>query len=165
MRLVLKKQYFTLVMEDFLLSNAERMNIFKLLSEDKKLNFNRIVQLTGIRSNKLSYQLNLMKENNFIINQDGNYSLSLEAQRLIPYFSQIFKKEVGVLPVVLGIVRNGQRILLLQRKKCLTKAIGACLAASRSAEKPSLKPSREKYLKKPALKRNSINATASSTNG
>ena len=104
-------------MEDFLLSNAERMNIFKLLSEDKKLNFNRIVQLTGIRSNKLSYQLNLMKENNFIINQDGNYSLSLEAQRLIPYFSQIFKKEVGVLPVVLGIVRNGQRILLLQRKK------------------------------------------------
>ena len=104
-------------MEDFLLSNEERMNIFKVLSENKRLNFNSIVRLTKIRSNKLSYQLNLMKEKNFIINVDGDYSLSIEAQRLIPYFSQIFKKEVGVLPVVLGIVRNGDKILLIQRKK------------------------------------------------
>ncbi len=104
-------------MEAFLLSNEERMNIFKVLSENKKLNFNSIVRLTKIRSNKLSYQLNLMKEKNFIINENGYYSLSIEAQRLIPYFSQIFKKEVGVLPVVLGIVRNGDKILLIQRKK------------------------------------------------
>lgn len=104
-------------MEDFLLSNKERMQIFKVLSEHKKLNFNSIVRFTGIRSNKLSYQLNLMKEKNFVINVDGNYSLSIEAQRLVPYFSQIFKKEVGVLPVVLGIVRNGSKILLIQRQK------------------------------------------------
>ncbi len=104
-------------MEDFLLSNQERMQIFKVLCEHKTLNFNRIVRLTGIRSNKLSYQLNLMKEKNFVINEEGNYSLSIEAQRLIPYFSQIFKKEVGVLPVILGIVRNGNKILLIQRKK------------------------------------------------
>ncbi len=104
-------------MEDFLLSNKERMQIFKVLSENKTLNFNSIVKLTGIRSNKLSYQLNLMKEKNFVITEEGNYLLSIEAQRLIPYFSQIFKKEVGVLPVVLGIVRNGEKILLIKRRK------------------------------------------------
>src|SRR3989344_491406 len=104
-------------MEDFLLSNQERMQIFKVLSEHKKLNFNSIARIIGIHSNKLSYQLNLMKEKNFVINEEGNYSLSREAQRLIPYFSQIFKKEVGVLPVVLGIVRNGDKILLIKRKK------------------------------------------------
>ncbi len=104
-------------MEDFILKNKERMNIFKVLSENKKLAFNIIVKLTGIRSNKLSYQLNLMKDNNFITCVDKEYSLSIEAQRLIPYFSQIFKKEVGVLPVVLGIVRNNEKILMIQRKK------------------------------------------------
>ena len=93
-------------MEEFILSSKERMEIFKILCEHKHLNFNSIVRLTGIHSNKLSYQLNLMKEKNFVINTDGDYSLSIESQRLIPYFSQIFKKEVGVLPVVLGIVKN-----------------------------------------------------------
>lgn len=104
-------------MEDFILNNKERMKIFKILSENKKLNFNGIAKLAGIRSNKLSYQLNLMREKKFITNVDGQYSLSIEAQRLIPYFSQIFKKEVGVLPVILGIVRKGSKILLIQRKK------------------------------------------------
>lgn len=104
-------------MEDFLLSNKERVQIFKVLCENKKLNFNSIVRLTGLRSNKLSYQLKLMKKKNFIVNEGGKYSLSIEAQRLIPYFSQILKKEVGVLPVVLGIVRNGNKILLIQRQK------------------------------------------------
>jgi ADP-ribose pyrophosphatase YjhB (NUDIX family) len=60
-----------------------------------------------------------MKEKNFVINTDGDYSLTIESQRLIPYFSQIFKKEVGVLPVILGIVKNidNKKILLIQRKK------------------------------------------------
>jgi len=104
-------------MKEFILSDKERMEIFKILSENKKLTFNTIVKMTKIRSNKLSYQLNLMKEKNFVINTDGNYSLSIESQKLIPYFSQIFKKEVGVLPVVLGIVKNENKILLIQRKK------------------------------------------------
>jgi len=104
-------------MEEFILSNKERALIFKVLCENRKVNFNKIMKLTLIPSNKLSYQLNLMKDNNFIINQDGLYSLTLEAERLIPYFSQIFKKEIGVLPVILGIVRNKDKILLLQRKK------------------------------------------------
>ena len=104
-------------MEEFILSSKERMKIFKILCENKQLNFNSIVRLTGIHSNKLSYQLNLMKDKNFVITVDGDYSLSIESQRLIPYFSQIFKKEVGVLPVVLGIVRNKNKILLIQRKK------------------------------------------------
>jgi ADP-ribose pyrophosphatase YjhB (NUDIX family) len=104
-------------MEDFILSNEERIKIFELLCENKKLSFNNIVKLTGIRSNKLSYQLNQMKEKNFLENDFEGYSLSIEAQRLVPYFSQIFKKEVGVLPVVLGIVRNKNKILLIQRKK------------------------------------------------
>ena len=58
-----------------------------------------------------------MKDKNFIENNEGCYSLTLEAQRLIPYFSQIFKKEVGVLPVVLGIVKNNDKILMIKRKK------------------------------------------------
>ena len=105
------------MVEDFLLSNPERMQIFRMLCEHKSLNFNSIVHLTGIRSNKLSYQLKLMKEKKFVVNENNHYSLPLEAQRLIPYFSQIFKKEVGVLPVILGIVRNNNKILLIQRKK------------------------------------------------
>jgi len=79
-------------MEEFILSSKERMKIFKILCENKQLNFNSIVRLTGIHSNKLSYQLNLMKDKNFVITVDGDYSLSIESQRLIPYFSQIFKK-------------------------------------------------------------------------
>ena len=97
-------------MDEFILNSKERMEIFKILSENKKLNFNKISDLTKIHSNKLSYQLNLMKERDFIINEDGQYSLSINAQRLIPYFSQILKKEVGVLPVILGIVKNKGRI-------------------------------------------------------
>lgn len=104
-------------MEEFILSNKERMQIFKTLCEHKKLNFNGIVKITGIRSNKLSYQLKLMKKEDFVEVKDREYTLSIKAQRLIPYFSQIFKKEVGVLPVILGIVRNGNKILLIQRKK------------------------------------------------
>jgi len=107
-------------MEDFILSNEERKRIFNVLSEHKKLPFNKIADLIDIRSNKLSYQLNLMVEKGFVVRVDEGsegYMLSLEAQRLIPYFSQIFKKEVGVLPVVLGIVRKGSKILLIQRKK------------------------------------------------
>ncbi len=104
-------------MEEFILSNKERMSIFKLLCENKNLNFNSIVKSTGIRSNKLSYQLNLMKEKGFLRSDDTGYSLTIESQRLIPYFSQIFKKEVGVLPVILGIVRRGDKLLLIQRRK------------------------------------------------
>ena len=104
-------------MEDYILSNQERIKIFKVLCEQKRIKFNDIVRLTGIRSNKLSYQLNLMKEKEFITNNEGVYSLSINAQRLIPYFSQILKKEVGVLPVILGIVRKENKILLIQRKK------------------------------------------------
>lgn len=81
------------------------------------MKFNDILRFTEMSSNKLSYQLNLMRESDFIINEDGFYSLSINAQKLIPYFSQIFKKEVGVLPVVLGIVRKDDKILLIQRKK------------------------------------------------
>ena len=104
-------------MEDFILSDKERVKIFQVLSENKYLSFNQIVKLTNIRSNKLSYQIKVMSEKNFLNLNEGKYSLSLEAQRLIPYFSQIFKKEVGVLPVVLGIVRNEDKILLIKRKK------------------------------------------------
>jgi 8-oxo-dGTP diphosphatase len=105
-------------MYDFILSNKERISIFKVLCEQKKINFNSIAKLTNIRSNKLSYQLNLMKEKNFIsTNELGLYSLTIQAEKLIPYFSQIFKKEVGVLPVILGIVRNKNKILLIKRKK------------------------------------------------
>lgn len=104
-------------MDDFILSNEERRQVFKVLSENKNLTFNRIADLTNIRSNKLSYQLNLMKDKNFVENKDGQYALTLESQRLIPYFSQIFKKEVGVLPVVLGIVKNNDKILMIKRKK------------------------------------------------
>ena len=108
---------FHSVMEDFLLSNKERIQIFKTLCEHKHLNFNSIVNITKIPSNKLSYHLKLMKQHNFVLNNERGYSLSLEAERLIPYFSQIFKKEPGVLPVILGIIRNGSNILLLKRKK------------------------------------------------
>ena len=104
-------------MDEFILSNKERIEIFRVLSENKKLNFNRIREMINIPSNKLSYQLNLMKDNDFVVNDEGQYSLTLNAQRLLPYFSQILKKEVGVLPVVLGIVRNKDKILLIKRKK------------------------------------------------
>ncbi|HYD03237.1 MAG TPA: NUDIX domain-containing protein [Alphaproteobacteria bacterium] len=104
-------------MEDFILTNKERMRIFQIMCENKNLKFNKLVELSGIRSNKLSYQLNLMKKKDFVTNNEGGYQLSMKAQTLIPYFSQIFKKEIGVLPVVLGIVKNKDKILLIQRKK------------------------------------------------
>ena len=104
-------------MENFILSNKERKIIFKLLSENKRMAFNEIQKETGLRSNKLSYQLNLMKDKEFIEDKEGTYSLTIEAQRLIPYFSQIFKKEVGVLPVILAIIINDEKILLINRKK------------------------------------------------
>ena len=104
-------------MDEFILQSDERIKIFKLLCENKSLTFNEIVKHTQIHSNKLSYQLNLMKEKEFVAVNEGNYSLTTHAQRLIPYFSQILKKEVGVLPVVLGIVLKDDKILLIKRKK------------------------------------------------
>src|SRR3989338_90207 len=104
-------------MEEFILSNEERMRIFKVLCEHKRLTFNALARSVVLRSNKLSYQLKLMLERGFLVHEQEEYSLSLEAERLIPYFSQIFKKEVGVLPVVLGIVRNQEKILLIKRRK------------------------------------------------
>jgi 8-oxo-dGTP diphosphatase len=115
-------------MDEFILSSEERKQIFKILCENKRLAFNEIARMTGIRSNKLSYQLNLMAERGFVINDNG-YSLSIEAQRLIPYFSQIFKKEVGVLPVVLGIVRHQDKILLIQRRKMPYKGYWGLIGA------------------------------------
>jgi len=104
-------------MEDFILSNKERIKVFKLLSENKSLTFNKIAKLAQMRSNKLSYQLKLMREKDFIEKKEEGYSLTKKAQRLVPYFSQIFKREVGVLPVILGMVRNQDKILLIKRKK------------------------------------------------
>ncbi len=105
-------------MGDFILSHEERKKIFKVLTEEKELNFNSIKDYTGLQSNKLSYQLEKMKEKNFVKKtESGDYTLTVRAQRLIPYFSQIFKQEVGVLPVVLGIVRNNDKILLIKRNK------------------------------------------------
>ncbi len=103
--------------EVFLLSDAERLAIFRVLSENKRLSFNRLKDAVGLRSNKLSYQLKLMVERGFLVHEGDEYGISLSAERLVPYFSQIFKKEVGVLPVLLGIVRHGSKILLIKRKK------------------------------------------------
>lgn len=104
-------------MKKFLLSNNERELIFNVLSEYKKLSFNQLMKLTNLRSNKLSYQLKLMQKENFIVHKSLKYSLSTKSQKLIPHFSQMYKNDVGVLPVVLGIVRNKKKILLIQRKK------------------------------------------------
>src|SRR3989338_3630353 len=104
-------------MEKFLLNNNERELIFNVLSEYKKLSFNQLMKSTNIRSNKLSYQLKLMLKENFLIHKGLKYSLSIKSQKLIPHFSQFYKNDVGVLPVVLGIVRNKKKILLIERKK------------------------------------------------
>ena len=104
-------------MEEFILKDKERIKIFQILTKNREITFNKLAKETRLRSNKLSYQLNLMKENNFIIKNDDTYSLTAEARRLVPYFSQILKKEVGVLPVVLGMVVNKDEILLIKRNK------------------------------------------------
>lgn len=103
-------------MEKLLLSNNERELIFNILSEYKRLPFGRLAKLTNIKSNKLSYQLKLMLKNNLIIHKGLKYSLSVKSQKLIPHFS-LYKNDVGVLPVVLGIVMNKKKILLIKRKK------------------------------------------------
>lgn len=105
-------------MHEFILANKERKEIFKIMCENKELTFNQIKEKSGLLSNKLSYQLNIMKDEGILKNEDKLYSLTIEAQSIIPYFSQIHKKEIGVLPVVLGIVKNNKnQILLLKRKK------------------------------------------------
>ncbi|MBI4147717.1 NUDIX domain-containing protein [Candidatus Woesearchaeota archaeon] len=104
-------------MDEIILTSQERLKIFKALCEHKNLTFNQLVKETNVQSNKLAYQLHFMTRKNFLVHAKGTYALTADAQQRIPYFSQILKKEVGVLPVILGIVRFKDKILLLQRKK------------------------------------------------
>src|SRR3989344_4668775 len=78
-----------------------------------KLKFNEIEKITQIRSNKLSYYLNILQKQGIIEKQNNYYKLSETAENLIPYISN----QKSILPVLLILIKNKNKVFLYKRAK------------------------------------------------
>ena len=100
-----------------LLAKKEREEIFKLFVRKRMLKFNEIEKILNIRSNTLSYHLDMMVKDN-VLEKDGEYyKLTKEAEQIIPFFSHVTGKEKGPLTVIISAVTRKNKICLLRRAK------------------------------------------------
>ena len=121
------------------LKNRDRQEIFKQFLTENKLKFSEIEKQLNLRSNMLAYHLEILQKDNILIKENDCYKLTKKAESLIPDFS----KEKSALPIVLLIVRNQERILLMNRNKRPYKdlwgLIGGRLLYHESLEEASLR--------------------------
>ncbi|MCK5321177.1 NUDIX domain-containing protein, partial [Candidatus Pacearchaeota archaeon] len=97
------------------LVKKEREQIFKLFLKSFKLKFNEIEKETGIRSNMVSYHLEIMQKEGLLEKRKGYYLLTKNAERYMPIFSNLIGKELSALPVILIALINKNKILLMKR--------------------------------------------------
>ncbi len=98
------------------LSGPKRKKIFQQFLYNKKLRFNEIEKLTGIRSNDLAYFIQKLLEDGVLVKSDEAYSLSEQAEKYIPFFVKS-DEELSPLPVVLVACVNDGKVILHKRKK------------------------------------------------
>ena len=107
------------------INKEEKEKIFESFIKNHKQKFSDIEKNTSIQSNKLSYHLKSMVEDNLLIKDDELYTLSKKAEKLMPFFEHMTGKEVGNLCVVLSAIvhkdknkdKQNTKIFLMKRKK------------------------------------------------
>ena len=105
-------------MENVIALKEEREKIFSLFVLNRKMRFSEIESAIGLRSNLVNYHLQKLIEDKVIEKTgDGEYKLSIEGEKMIPFFAQITGKEQGPLSVVVVAVLRDGKICLLKRKK------------------------------------------------
>ncbi|MEK6855524.1 MAG: hypothetical protein AABX66_00015 [Nanoarchaeota archaeon] len=87
--------------------------ILHLFTSANKLKFIDIERALKQRSNKIAYHLNSLKNRGILKKENSLYSLSDEAEYLIPYLSE--KK--SSLPVILIEIKKNAKVFLYKRKK------------------------------------------------
>ena len=95
------------------LDSSKKKEIFKQFLFNKKLRFNEIEKLTGIRSNELSYFLQKLTDNNILTKNNEFYYLSEDYEKYIPFFSE----QLSPLPVLLIACIKDNKILMHKRTK------------------------------------------------
>lgn len=78
-----------------------------------QLKFNEIEKITKIRSNKISYHIKKLERKGILIKEKNFYKLSETAESLIPYLTN----KQSVLPVILIVLKNKEKIFLYKRNK------------------------------------------------
>ncbi len=87
--------------------------IIKLFLTEKKLKFNEIEKSLKIRSNKLDYHLKKLIKKEILEKNNNDYSLTASSEYLIPYISE----KNSVLPVILILIGNKNKVFLCKREK------------------------------------------------
>jgi ADP-ribose pyrophosphatase YjhB (NUDIX family) len=130
------------------LGKEEREKIFELFLTQKRLKFNEIEKVLGIRSNMVSYHLDIMQKEGFLVKQGDFYALTPEAERYIPLFEHMTGTELSPLPVVLVSVVYKNKILLMRRNKRPYQGywalLGGKILLEESLEQASLRVVKEK---------------------
>jgi ADP-ribose pyrophosphatase YjhB (NUDIX family) len=101
---------------EYKLNNPKRKKIFEQFLYNKKLRFNEIEKLSGIRSNELAYFLQKLVDEGTVVKDDDVYRLSEQAVKYIPFFIDSPEK-ISPLPCNLVACVEGGRILLWKRGK------------------------------------------------
>ena len=101
----------------FGLTKKQRERIFHLFLENYKLKFNEIEKKMNIQSNELSYHLGQMVKEGMLEKSNKSYSLTKQAEGYLPLFSNIRKRTLNPVAVVLTAVIKNSKILLIKRKR------------------------------------------------
>jgi|SRR3989344_5259032 len=119
--------------------------IIELFLYNHKLKFSEIEKQTKLRSNKISYHLKNLLSKNILSKKDEYYSLSEEAEKIIPYLSD----KNSVISVILIAIKKGDKIFLIKRikrpfdkKLCLP---GGRLIVGESISKATKRLMKEKF--------------------
>jgi ADP-ribose pyrophosphatase YjhB (NUDIX family) len=134
-------------MQQASLGKEEREKVFQMFLKNRKLKFSEIEKGVGIRSNHLSYHLEQMQKDGIVRKEGQTYTLTENAEQLLPFFNQMTGKEVGVLPVVLVAIKHKGKICLLKREKRPYKGywglIGGKLKLHESIPEAALREAKE----------------------
>lgn len=95
------------------MKNQTENKILESFLFNNKLKFNEIEKLTKIRSNKLSYHIKYLQNENIVTKEGEYYTLSKTAEKIIPYLSN--KK--AVLPIILIHLGDKEQAFLYKREK------------------------------------------------
>ncbi len=125
-----------------------RKKIFKQIQSAGKINFNKLKDTLGLRSNELSYHLNVLVENG-VITKGEEYVLSESAKLSYPYLSIITGDERPIFVVCsAALIRDGK--IFLQKKPREPEKGKLILFGGKVLEGVSIDESLEAYVQKQA---------------
>ncbi|HDD70768.1 MAG TPA: NUDIX domain-containing protein [Candidatus Woesearchaeota archaeon] len=99
------------------LAKKEREDIFKLFIKKRMLKFNEIEKSLELKSNTLSYHLDMMIKDGLLEKDDEYYKLTKKAEQMLPFFAHLTGRETGPLTVIVAAVKHKNKICLLRRVK------------------------------------------------